>query len=100
MDLNALIQNIPYNHILLAIVLVVIGLWLKSYDPPIKKQYQFLLLAIIGVILGLLMISNCYIGFAISGLVYYKEELVDELKTIRKAAIDIEKLKDLNKKGE
>lgn len=83
-------EDITGYHILLTILLVILGIWLREYNPPIKKQWQALSLFIVGAVLGYFLIQQPLIGVAISGLVYYKNVLIDELILIRKSLAKID----------
>lgn len=86
-NLNDIIQYIPINYILTIIITIIISLWLKSYNPPIKKQWQSLILFLIGGLLGFFVIGktvpNVLIGISVSGLVFFKDKLVEEIKLFK-----------------
>ena len=72
--------------ILLGLVLIVLGLLLKKWEPPIKDQYVFLLLALVGSTLGYFMLHGFYgvlWGWVYVGLVFYKDELVKEAGQVK-----------------
>lgn len=82
--------------ILLGLVLMVLGLLLKNWKPPIKEQYIFIILAIVGGILGYFMLEGLQgvlWGFVGSGLVFYKDELVKEATAVKDSFDDINGLK-------
>lgn len=89
--------NIEINYLVITGVLIVLGLFLNKWEPPIKKQYIALILFASGMGLGHFMINNLAYGFLISGLVFYKDELVKEAKTVKESFDDI---KNTNSKGE
>lgn len=70
------------NYIVLTGILIVVSLFLKNWQPPIKRQYIAMILLTLGVVLGHLMVHNPAYGFLISGLVFYKDELVQEVKKV------------------
>ncbi len=76
-------------------ILIVVGLFLKKWEPPIKKQYVALSLLAIGLILGHLMVNYAAYGFLMAGLVFYKDELVEEVKLVKESVIAVKKEKDL-----
>lgn len=83
-------QFIGYlDFIILAGILIVGGLYLKNWQPPIKKQYIALALLIGGAVLGHLLVSSWAYGFLIAGLVYYKDELVEEVRDVRESFTEI-----------
>ena len=83
------------NYVVLTGILIVVGLFLKKWEPPIKKQYVALSLLAIGLILGHLMVNYAAYGFLIAGLVFYKDELVEEVKLVKESVIAVKKEKDL-----
>ena len=83
------------NYVVLTGILIVVGLFLKKWEPPIKKQYVALSLLAIGLILGHLMVNYSAYGFLIAGLVFYKDELVEEVKLVKESIIAVKKEKDL-----
>lgn len=83
------------NYVVLTGILIVVGLFLKKWEPPIKKQYVALYLLAIGLILGHLMVNYAAYGFLMAGLVFYKDELVEEVKLVKESVIAVKKEKDL-----
>ena len=86
------------NYVVLTGILIVEGLFLKKWDPPIKKQYVALILLLSGLGLGHFMVTNAAYGFLIAGLVFYKDELVDEIKLVKDSVLDVKE--ETNLKGE
>ncbi len=70
------------NYIQLTGVLIVISLFLNSYEPPIKRQNIALIVMAFGLILGWFMVENLAYGFLIAGLVFFKDELVSEASLV------------------
>lgn len=83
MEQLATLNNLNINHLIIITLLVILSLFLKRFIPPIKEQYQVIVLVIIGGILGYYLINNTLIGVCISGLVFYKDTLVKELLLIK-----------------
>jgi len=83
------------NYVVLTGILIVVGLFLKKWEPPIKKQYVALSLLAIGLILGHFMVNYAAYGFLMAGLVFYKDELVEEIKLVKESVIAVKKEKDL-----
>ena len=83
------------NYVVLTGILIVVGLFLKKWEPPIKKQYVALSLLAIGLILGHLMVNYAAYGFLMAGLVFYKDELVEEVKLVKESVIAVKIEKDL-----
>lgn len=92
-------KNITLNHFVLVVILIILGLWLKRFIPPIKEQYQSIIIFIVGGLLGHLLIDNALFGICISGLVFYKDVLVNECLEIIECA-KILKDKELKEKEE
>lgn len=85
------------NFVVLTGVLIVIGLFLKDWEPPIKKQYIALSLGILGIALGEIMLESWAYGLLLAGLVFFKDKMVEEIKLVRNSASNI---KNENEKGE
>ena len=83
------------NYVVLTGILIVVGLFLKKWEPPIEKQYVALSLLAIGLILSHLMVNYAAYGFLMAGLVFYKDELVEEVKLVKESVIAVKKEKDL-----
>ena len=81
------------NYVVLTGILIVIGLFLNKWEPPIKKQYVALMLLIAGLALGHFMVDNPAYGFLIAGLVFYKDELVSEIKLVKESVLEVKKEK-------
>ena len=79
------------NYFVLTGVLIVVSLFLKNWKPPIKRQYIAMILLPLGIILGGFMVQNPAYGFLISGLVFYKDELVQEIKKVVQSFNSIKK---------
>lgn len=77
----------------LGLVLMICGLLLSSWEPPVKSQYKFLILAVIGVALGICLGCGYIYGFIGAGLVFYKDKLVEEIRLVRESFIDINRKK-------
>lgn len=84
------------NYVVLTGILIVVGLFLKKWEPPIKKQYVALSLLAIGLILGHFMVNYAAYGFLMAGLVFYKDELVEEIKLVKESVIAVKKRKRFN----
>ena len=83
------------NYVVLTGILIVEGLFLKKWDPPIKRQYVALILLLSGLALGHFMVTNAAYGFLIAGLVFYKDELVEEIKLVKESVVEAIKEKNL-----
>lgn len=81
------------NLIQLGLILIILGLLLNNWKPPIKDQYVFIILALAGIGLGHLLGAGVYWGFIGAGLVFYKAKLVEELKLVKESLSDIKKVK-------
>ena len=79
------------NYIVLTGVLIVISLFLRNWQPPMKRQYIAMILLTAGLVFGYFMVHNPAYGFLISGLVFYKDELVQEIKKVMESFISIKK---------
>ena len=77
----------------LGLVLMICGLLLTNWEPPIKAQYRFMVLAVIGVILGFCLGCGGIYGFIGAGLIFYKDKLVEEMRLVRESFVDINRKK-------
>lgn len=86
-----------FDYLIITGLLIVLSIYLTRWEPLIKKQYIALVLFVAGALLSYFMVVNWAYGILIAGLVYYKEELVNEIKIIKnsfkgvKDEIDIQK---------
>ena len=84
-----LLANININFLIVTGLLILLGLFLEKWEPPIKKQYIAIAVFVAGGLLGWFMIGNWAYGLLIAGLVYYKKELVVEVKEIKDSFVGI-----------
>ena len=84
------------NYLELTGVLIVISLFLNSYEPPIKRQNIALIVMAFGLILGWLMVENLGYGFLIAGLVFFKDELINEASLISQCITKFKLKKEKN----
>ena len=84
-----LLQIINFEFFVLTGLLILLGLYLEKWQPPIKKQYVALVIFIAGGLMGHFMIKHWAYGILIAGLVYYKNELVEEVKEIKNSFVGI-----------
>lgn len=77
----------------LGTILIILGLLLNNWKPPIKEQYVFIILGITGMILGYLLKCGIAWGFIWAGLVFYKSKLVEEFKLIKESITNIQELR-------
>lgn len=84
------------NFLIVTVILIIVGLFLKKWEPPIKKQYIALLLLILGAALGQSILKSYAYGFMLAGLVFFKDALVEEIKLVRNSVSAIEKEKGEN----
>lgn len=79
----------------LGAILIIIGLLLNNWKPPIKEQYVFIILGIIGMFLGHLLKCGIAWGFIWSGIVFYKAKLVEEFKLIKESLNNLKELRTI-----
>ena len=84
------------NYLELTGVLIVISLFLDSYEPPIKRQNIALIVMAFGLTLGWLMVKNLGYGFLIAGLVFFKDELINEASLISQCITKFKLKKEKN----
>ena len=79
------------NFIVVTLLLIIMGLFLKSWEPPIKLQYIALALGVVGAGLGAIMLNSWAYGIVVAGAVFFKDALVEEIKLVRNSVSTIEK---------
>ena len=84
------------NYLELTGVLIVISFFLDSYEPPIKRQNIALIVMAFGLTLGWLMVENLGYGFLIAGLVFFKDELINEASLISQCITKFKLKKEKN----
>ena len=84
------------NYLELTGVLIVISLFLNNYEPPIKRQNIALIVMASGLILGWTMVENLGYGFLIAGLVFFKDELINEASLISQCITKFKLKKEKN----
>ena len=84
------------NYLELTGVLIVISLFLNSYEPPIKRQNIALIVMAFALTLGWLMVENLGYGFLIAGLVFFKDELINEASLISQCITKFKLKKEKN----
>lgn len=77
----------------LGAILIILGLLLNNWKPPIKEQYVFILLGVAGMVLGYLLKCGIAWGFIWAGLVFYKSKMVEEFKLLRESLTNIQELR-------
>lgn len=90
-------MEITISLIQLGLILIIIGLLLTNWEPPIKDQYTFIMLAIAGMVLGYLLECGVHWGFIGAGLVFYKGKLVEEFRLVKESLIDLKKEEKITK---
>ena len=86
-------MQLTLELIQLGLVLMICGLLLTNWEPPIKAQYRFMILAVLGIILGTFLGCGGIYGFIGAGLVFYKDKLVEEMRLVRESFVDINRKK-------
>ena len=79
----------------LGTILIILGLLLNNWKPPIKEQYVFIMLGFSGMILGYLLGCGLSWGFIWAGLVFYKSKLVEEFRLIKESLSNIKELREV-----
>ena len=81
--MEGFLQYINADFLMGSGLLILMGLYLEKWQPPLKKQYIALALFLAGGLMGYYMIHGWAYGILIAGLVFYKRELVEEVKEIK-----------------
>lgn len=82
-------MELTLSLVQLGLILIIIGLLLTNWEPPIKDQYTFLILAIVGMVLGYVLQCGIHWGFIGAGLVFYKGKLVEEFRLVKESLLDL-----------
>lgn len=87
--MEILFNAITNEYLLLTLVLIVIGVMLNNWqNPPLHRDFQFIILSIVGIGLGLssigMNIQVALYSFCVSGLVFFKDILIEEITLIIK----------------
>lgn len=87
--MDIVLQVIWNDYLLLTLVLVGAALFLKNWNPPMARQYQFVALQLFSLLMVWLLegigtdaTHFCY-GFVITSLVFYGKEYLDAIKLIK-----------------
>lgn len=78
----------------LGLILIIMGLLLKNWHPPIKEQYVFIILGIVGMGLGYILNCGIHWGFIGAGLVFYKDKLVEEFRLVKESLGNLKDIKE------
>lgn len=93
-------MDITVSIIQLCLILIIIGLLLSNWEPPIKDQYTFIILSIFGMFLGYILNCGIYWGFVVAGLVFYKNKLIEEFKLVKESLTELKNEKKRKKENE
>lgn len=88
-------MEMTLNILQLGLILIILGLLLNSWKPPIKEQYVFILLGISGMVLGYLLACGIAWGFIWAGIVFYKSKLVEEFRLVKESLMNLKELREL-----
>ena len=80
----------------LGAILIILGLLLNNWKPPIKEQYVFIMLGASGMALGHILGCGIAWGFIWAGIVFYKSKLVEEFKLIKESLTNLIELRENN----
>ena len=82
--MEGFLQHFNTDFLLVSGLLILMGLYLEKWHPPITKQYIALALFLAGGLMGYFMLNGSWAyGILIAGLVFYKRELVEEVREIK-----------------
>lgn len=87
------------NILQLGLILIILGLLLSNWKPPIKEQYVFIMLGISGMILGHLLSCGIAWGFIWAGVVFYKAKLVEEFRLVKESLTNLRELRELKEES-
>lgn len=81
------------EYLSFTMMMIIIYLALKNWEPPIKKQYIIIILLITSSFIAYFIDLNVSYAFAISGTIYYKRDIVDEVIAIKNNLFDMKTTK-------
>ena len=82
--MDEFLQYINADFFIVSGLLILMGLYLEKWHPPIEQQYIALALFLAGGLMGYFMLNGYWAyGILIAGLVFYKRELVEEIREIK-----------------
>lgn len=87
--MDIIFQTILNDYLILTLVLVGAALFLRSWDPPMRRQYQYVCLMAFAMVLVWFLegidrtpVHFAY-GFIVTSLVFYGREYLDAIKIIK-----------------
>ena len=83
------------DYITLTGILILVSLFLNNYQPPIKRQNIALIVMAFGLVLGWFMVHNSAYGFLIAGLVFFKDEFINETSLVSASFKKLRKEKEV-----
>lgn len=83
------------DYITLTGILILVSLFLNNYEPPIKRQNIALIVMAFGLVLGWFMVHNSAYGFLIAGLVFFKDEFINETSLVSASFKKLRKEKEV-----
>ena len=83
------------DYITLTGILILVSLFLNNYEPPIKRQNIALIVMAFGLVLGWFMVHNAAYGFLIAGLVFFKDEFINETSLVSASFKKLRKEKEV-----
>ena len=83
------------DYITLTGILILVSLYLNNYEPPIKRQNIALIVMAFGLVLGWFMVHNLAYGFLIAGLVFFKDEFINETSLVSASFKKLRKEKEV-----
>ena len=75
-------MNYTIDIVIGSVLIIILNLWLKSFVPPLKPQYHAGVLLVISALIAHFIFGNFAYGIALGGLVYFKDELLAELRYV------------------
>lgn len=81
--LNNFIKGLTLEHLSIGIFLVILTLWLKRFHPPLKEQWQALIVFTVGATISHILVNSWLYGVSITGVIFYKEIFINELIYIK-----------------
>lgn len=98
-SIGEILTTIYSQYLLVTIAVIILGIFLSKWEPPIKKQYIFLILATASILTCYFIVdatsTGVIYGFIVAGLVFYKDTLVEEIKLIISISKHINKEKEV-----
>ena len=93
--MEGFLQYFNADFLIVSGLLILMGLYLEKWQPPLKKQYIALALFLAGGLMVYFMLNGQWAyGILIAGSVFQKRELVEEMREIKDSCKGIKQTRE------